>query len=281
MADAGTNVFVGGLHATEFVHLDAGERRRLWEIAVDELGDRGSVNALLLTSVSTKETVDRVRLVKEIGFHGAQLHPAAQGGRGADGLFITEVEQFFRDVLESTDLPTYLCGYGGGEIIDSPTKLVPHELLVELARDYPHIVGVTVTDADPSELRALVGALEGRCPVRLAGALDWYDRMQLGIYGFHSIQQSIAPHLCSHMMAAFHRGDKDHARQLADVLRRLNEIIHTPRYYYPRSIKPVLRHLGFDMGIIRRPFLPPAPDLQREMAQRIAELDLAQYGDHA
>src|SRR5207302_1849668 len=105
--------FVGGFHATEFVHLDAAERRKLWEVAVDELKGTGPVNALLLTSVSTKETVERVRLIEAIGFDGVQLHPAAQGGRGADGLFTTEVERFFRDVLEATDLPIYLCGYGG------------------------------------------------------------------------------------------------------------------------------------------------------------------------
>jgi dihydrodipicolinate synthase/N-acetylneuraminate lyase len=279
MSGGGTGVFVGGLHATEFVHLDADERRRLWEVAVDELSGKGPVNALLLTSVSTQETIARVQLVKAIGFDGAQLHPAAQGGRGADGLFTLEVERFFRDVLESTDLPIYLCGYGGGEIIDSPTKQVPCDLLAQLAAEYPHIVGVTVTETDATQLDELIGALE-HCPVRLAGAHDWFESMERGVYGFHSIQQSIAPNLCSKMMAAYHSGDKDLARELSGVIRALNDIIHTPRYYYPRSIKPILNHLGFEMGIIRRPFLPPPPDLQKEMGERVDALQLQQYGDH-
>src|SRR5260221_14771334 len=92
-------------------------------------------------------------------------------------------------------------------------------------------------------------------PVRMAGAYDWFGRMQMGVYGFHSIQQSIAPSLCCAMMEAFHTGEQDRAKELGLVLRQLNEIVHTPQYYYPRSLKPILTHLGFDMGIIRRPYL--------------------------
>ena len=40
MSDGGTTVFVGGPHATEFVNLDRSERRRLWEIGVEELGGK-------------------------------------------------------------------------------------------------------------------------------------------------------------------------------------------------------------------------------------------------
>src|SRR4051795_7952761 len=46
MSDGGTTVFVGGPHATEFVNMDGAERRRLWELAVDELGGQAPVNAI-------------------------------------------------------------------------------------------------------------------------------------------------------------------------------------------------------------------------------------------
>ena len=279
MSDAGTTVFVGGPHATEFVNMNGAERRHLWELAIDELSGNGSVNAIPFGPASTTEMIAMFDLAKAMGFDGAQLYPGAQDGRGADGLFVAEAERYYRDVLESVDLPMYLCAYHGGEIIDSPSNEIPLDLVITLVHDYPHIKGVTIADQDDQTLRDFMDAIGKSKPVRLAGAFDWYGRMEMGVYGFHSIQQSIAPSLCSTMMAAFHSGEKDQAKQLGLVLRELNEIVHTPRYYYPRSLKPILNHLGFDMGIIRRPYLPPSADLQREMCTRIDELDLGRFED--
>src|SRR4051794_20473222 len=251
MSDGGTAVFVGGPHATEFVNMDGAERRRLWELAVDELGGQGPVNAIPFGPASTTEMIRWFQLAQSMGFDGAQLYPGAQEGRGGDGLFVREAERYYRDVLEAVEMPMYLCGYHGGEIIDGPNKQVPLELLLQLVDDYPHIVGVTIAaDPDESVITGFVQALGGKRPVRLSGALDWYHEMELGVYGFHSIQQSIAPTLCSTMMQAFLDGDKERAKQLSDVLKQLNAIVHAPEYAYPRSLKPVLSHLGFDMGII-------------------------------
>ncbi len=274
MSDAGTGLFVGGPHATEFTSMDRTERRRLWELSVDENKGKGPIYAIPLGPGSTKEMIGTFKMAKEMGFDGAQLYPAAQDGRGADGVFQEEAELYFRDILESVDLPIFLCGYHGGEIIDGPNKQVSPAMLGRLVDDYPHIVGVTSMTRDDDALKELMDAIGGRKPVRLAGAMDWFQKMELGVYGFHSIQQSIAPRLCSSMMESYHAGDKKRAQELSDKLRELNEIVHTHEYYYPRSIKPVLNHLGFKFGIIRRPYLPLSPDVQREIRHRIDELDL-------
>jgi N-acetylneuraminate lyase len=277
MANAGTTVFVGGPHATEFVNMDRTERRRLWEVAVDELSGEASVNAIPFGPASTTEMISMFTLAKEMGFDGAQLYPGAQDGRGADGLFVAEAERYYRDVLEAVDLPMYLCAYHGGEIIDTPNKQVPLDLVLTLIQDYPQIKGVTIMDQEDEALRDFMDAIGTSSPVRLAGAYDWCGRMEMGVYGFHSIQQSIAPSLCNTMMTAFHAGEKDLAKQLGTVIRQLNEIAHTPRYYYPRSLKPILNHLGFDVGIIRRPYLPLSVDIEGEICQRIDELDLGRF----
>lgn len=271
MAEAGTTVFVGGPHATEFVNLDRAERRRLWEIGVDELKGKSPVNAIPFGPAGTAELVSMFRLARDMGFDGAQLYPGAQDGRGNDGLFVAEAERYFRDVLEAVEMPMYLCGYHGGEIIDAPNGRIPHDLLIRLVDDYPHIAGVTIMSDEDDVLRAFLDRMAGRRPVRLAGALDWYAKMELGIYGFHSIQQSIAPRLCATMMKAFHDGDRETAKRLSARIRTLNEIIHKPGRYYPRSIKPALRHLGFEVGIIRRPYMPIP---ESEQAKIRAELDL-------
>jgi 4-hydroxy-tetrahydrodipicolinate synthase len=274
MSDGGTTVFIGGPHATEFVNVDRKERLRIWEIALDELGGRGPVNAIPFGPASTTELVSLFKLAQSMGFDGAQLYPGAQDGRGNDGLFIAEAERYYRDVLEAVDFPIYLCGYHGAEIIDSPNKRIPHDLLVRLVNDYPHIVGVTVMNDSDDVLRALLDRMEGRRPVRLAGALDWYHAMELGIHGFHSIQQSIAPRLCSTMIGVFHAGERERAKTLSAKIKRLNDIIHGPDRYYPRSLKPALKHLGFDVGIIRRPYMPLPEATQRQLRAELDALDL-------
>jgi dihydrodipicolinate synthase/N-acetylneuraminate lyase len=281
MADGGTNVFVGGPHATEFVTMDEEERTALWAWAVDELGGRSPVNAIPFGPGSTTQMVRRFAMAERMGFDGALLYPAAEGGHGGDGLFVAEAERYFRDVLEVVDLPVYLAGYHGGEIIDSPTGMVPWSLLAELAAEYEQVVGVTVLDTggDGAEIEALIGALGGRCPVRLAGAHDWFARMGQGVFGFHSIQQSLAPRLCRSMMDAFAAGDLEAARERSQVIAELEAIVHTRAYAYPRSLKPLLAHLGFDVGSIRRPHLPPPEELRAEMCSRLDALHLERLED--
>ncbi|MCL0102249.1 dihydrodipicolinate synthase family protein [Dehalococcoidia bacterium] len=273
MSDGGTGVFIGGPHATEFVNMEPVERRKLWELAVEENKGKDVIYAIPFGPGSNQDMVSKFQLAKSLGFDGAQLYPAAQDGRGNDGVFLAEAERYFRDILETVDLPMFLCGYHGGEIIDGPNKQVTPELLRSLVDEYPHIVGVTVGPPNDESLRGFLEALAGTVPLRMAGALDWFQKMEMGVYGFHSIQQSIAPKLCSSMMAAFHRGEKALAKDLSDRIRKLNQIVHGPDYYYPRSIKPILNHLGFETGIIRLPYMPLADEVQKEIRKRIDEVD--------
>ena len=280
MSDGGTGVFVGGPHATEFVNMDREERRKLWEIAVDENRGKAPIYAIVFGPGSTTEMIKMFKLAKAMGFDGAQLYPAAQDGHGNDGIFLHEAERYFRDVLEAMPgFPLFLCGYHGGEVIDGPNKQVTPAMLRKLVDDYPHIAGVTVGLVSDTGIKAFLAAIDGKRPVRLAGALDWYQKMELGIYGFHSIQQSIAPKLCSTMVESFLAGDKKNAKALSERIKALNEVIHTPQYYYPRSIKHALNHLGFSVGGIRRPYMGLSEAMQREIALRIDALHLGDIED--
>lgn len=292
MAEGGTNVFVGGPHATEFVHMDEAERRRIWELSIDELKKNSPlqpVHAIILGPGSTKELVALFKLARSMGFDGAQLYPAAQDAHGNDGLFLAEAEHYFRTVLEAVPgYPLFLCGYHGGEIIDSPTKQIPYEMLVKLVDEYPHIAGVTVNfkggvnmaETEPTiaaaRLRELIAAIRDRRPVRVTGGrpYTWFDLMELGVYGFHSIIQAIAPRLCSEMCASYLKGDKPRARELSAKVNALDNLVQDRKYHYPRSTKHVLNNLGFNVGNIRQPHLPLSADLHREIGQRVKALDI-------
>ena len=276
MADGGTTVCIGGWHATEFIHLNPAEKLRVWEIAVDELGGNAPVSATPVGPASTRDMVAMFRTAKEMGFDSAQLYPAGSGGFGADGLFVSEVEHYYRTVLDAIDMPLFLMNYHLGEIIDGPNKRVPHDLLLRLIADYPQIRGVGIIFDDADSVRSFTSALAGRCHVRISGGLDWFAAMEAGAYGFHSIQQSFAPRLCSRMMDAFHTGDHAMARRLSDRIRALNAIIHRHDRYYPRTIKPALRYLGFDVGDIRPPHMSMGHDAERDLWADLASIDFAE-----
>jgi len=89
MTDGGTNLCIGGRHATEFSHLSDRERQRIFEVSVDELGGRAQVNAIPISPSSTTEMINAFRQAQAMGFDAVQLYPGAAGGRGADGLFTT------------------------------------------------------------------------------------------------------------------------------------------------------------------------------------------------
>jgi 4-hydroxy-tetrahydrodipicolinate synthase len=280
MAKGGTNLFIGGGHATEFVNMNAAERRRVWEIAVEELKGKSLVVAIPWGPASTTEMIAWFKMGKDMGFDAGQLYPGAMDGRGGDGLFIHECERYFRDILEAVDYPIFLCGYHGGEIIDSPTKAVPPELLLKLLDEYPHIAGITGPyTRNDEELRQFIQAVGSRVPVRATGHKNWFERCELGVYGYHSIQPSIAPKICSLMLDAHHQGNQEKAKTLSDVIQALGEIVHDHDYYYPRTIKPILTHLGFDAGSIRRPYQGMDEEHRREMVKRIDELHLETYED--
>lgn len=277
MADGGTTVCVGGPHATEFVHLNAAERLRVWELAVDELGGRAPLSAIPVGPTSNRDMVATFRTVEAMGFDAAQLYPNAHGGYGGDGLFVAEVERYYRDVLDATTLPLFITNYHRGEIIDSPTKRVPHALLLRLLDAYPgRIGGFGVIWRGAEDLQQLLDGVGGRVHVRVSGALDWHAAMEAGAHGFHSIQQSFVPRLCSGMMAAFHAGDHATSRRLSERIAALNAIIHHPDRAYPRSIKPTLRYLGFDVGDLRPPHYSMGAAADAALWDDLATIDFAE-----
>jgi 4-hydroxy-tetrahydrodipicolinate synthase len=274
MADAGTGVFVGGPNAAEAHHLNRAERTRLWQISIDELKGQAPIYAIPLGPASTTELIDMFKEAEDLGFDGAQLYPPGEGGRASSGggIFEAEAERFFRDVLETVRFPIFLCDYHGGEVIDSPRGQVSPGLLRRLVDEYPQIEGVTVTAEDDKTLREILDAIDGKKPVRATGGHDWFHKLELGVYGFHSAEQIVAPRLCSLIPELFHRGEMERARALSAKLQALRDIIWA--YHFPRSIKPILNHLGFSVGTVRRPFLPLSAEAQREMLEKIDALDL-------
>jgi 5-dehydro-4-deoxyglucarate dehydratase len=279
LADGGSKVFTGGPAAAEFHHLSRAEKTRIWELSVRELKGKAPVCMIPVGPASTAEMIEMYREGAAMGFDGALLYVPGPV-RGGYPWLEAEVERYYRDLLEAVDgMPLYLCGYHGGDIIDTSDHLVSTELLNRIVDDYSEkIVGVSVT----FKIEETLAAIGGKKPVRAVDVDRWFDKLEMGIYGFHSAAQSFAPRLCSQIPELYHAGDKDGARKLSDTFDELWKLVGPGKeYLYPRCTKPILRHLGFNVGGIRRPFLPLPPERERELLRKIDEIGLKEIEGRA
>ena len=269
VANGENKVFVGGPAAAEFHHLTRREKSFLWEFCVRELSGKAPVCMIPVGPASTAEMIEMYREGQALGYDGALLYVPGPV-RGGYPWYEREVERYYRDVLEAVSLPLYLCAYHGGDIIDTQDHRVSPALLGRLTEEYgERIVGVATT----FNLQETLAAVGGRVPVRAVDVPGRYSLLAQGFYGFHSAAETIAPKLCASIPDLYHAGDKEGARRMSAVLDGLWKLVGPgQRYAYPRCVKPLLRHLGFAVGEIRRPFLALPPDEERALLREFDAL---------
>ena len=142
-------------------------------------------------------------------------------------------------------MPLILCNYNGSpRIMDAPGSQLSPELFARLVDDYPHVIGLVML----GDAQAINAAVAGRVKVRSGGARPAFENLLAGGYGFLSTEQNIVPRHCASMCDAFHRGDVESARRLYEKVWAVSELIHDHKY--PRSDKPILRHLGFEGAVV-------------------------------
>ena len=271
IANGGNKVFVGGPAAAEFHHLSRREKSELWELSVKELKGKAPIWMIPVGPASTAEMIEMYREGEGIGFDGALLYVPGPV-RGGYPWFEAEVERYYRDLLDGTTMPLYLCAYHGGDIWDTPDHRVTPKMLRRIVDDYPErIVGVATT----SNLKETLEAIGGKKPVRAVDVDGRYEKLEQGVYGFHSAAETLAPRLCSLIPELYHKGEKARAKELSGKLDQLWALVgNGQQYYYPRCVKPVLAHFGFNVGAMRRPFLPLPPEMERELLRKIEALEL-------
>jgi 4-hydroxy-tetrahydrodipicolinate synthase len=271
MAGGCVGVFMGALNSGEGYLLSRDEIRRLYEIGLDELKGATPVYAACLEHASTAMIIELAKESASLGLDGAQVYPPAPADPSAV-ITAAEVERFFRDVFEAVTTPVFLCNYLHGSLsVDRPGGKIPVELIARLVEEYDHIAGVNA-GGNLAYLGAVVDAVGKRVPVRTPGGAQLLDNLKLGGYGFISTEPNVAPRLSSLVIEAYLAGDKARTTELVARLERLRGMLM--KHQYPRSLKPALNHLGFSVGVPRRPFLPLDNDAQREIGRVLDDLDI-------
>src|SRR5581483_10127288 len=253
LAEGGVGVFLCSQGSGEGDLLSADEKRRIYEVGVDELGGRAPVCAAGIgLAGSTAEIAAVARSAAAAGVDAIYVlppRPSPQTPRPE------EIERYYRTVIEAVERPvilannSFLAGYS-----------VPLAIVTRLLETYPHVEAVLVVDANPALLGQYVAELRGRARVLTGMVALILQAHALGAAGVLCMEANVVPDLVPGIWAALEAGDLAAAEQGYARLLALGAPI--ARHGNPRSLKDALRVIGRDGGFLREPYLP-LPEAER------------------
>jgi len=267
LADGGVGICLGSFGSGEGHLLRANEIARLYEVAVDEVGGRATLCATALGFTSTEQVIEDALAAASTGVDVVQIHPPRPGPTAIRPR-ASEIERFFRDVLEAVRTPVHVTN----QVVMVGYALEP-SLVDDLVASFPQIRGVTTTDRDVAATRAMVRRLAPRVAVRVGVIEQLLDALACGGRGALCFEANVAPRLCAGVARAHARGERKQAERDFETLLALNAVL--ARYQNPRSVKAAMDALGLPGGPPRRPYLPLPDDEVHDIARVLRELGIA------
>lgn len=231
------------------------EKAQLWRAVVE------SVTAPVVAGTSDADTA-----------HSVELTGLARRCGAAGILAVTPyysrpsqagIEAHFRAIHEAADgLPVL--------VYDIPVRSgrkIGNDMMVRLARD-EIIVGVKDATANPAGSAALMAEVPDGFELYSGNDGDTLPLLAVGAVGVISVESHWAGEQVAEMIAAFQKGDVDHARQLNSRLVPSHQFQSSDATPNPIPTKAMLRALGHAVGECRLP-MGPAPDGLEAEARRI------------
>jgi len=247
LAATGIGVYVGGGGSGEAYTLRPAERRRVLEIAVEELRGTVPVRAMGIEPRTAEEMVEFGALVAEVGLDAMQVYSLDIGHLGQPSP--AEMERYLTDVLGDISVPAVLSTHF------SVGYFFPVTLLAEMTERFSNVIGINVTNPDINYLVQLTSALDERIEVYTGLMTQALAALSLGASGYLASEANLAPRLCMRVIERFRAGDLDGTMAAYERLLRLSEQLYRGGGSM-RATKAALGLLGLPGGIPRRPRLP-------------------------
>ena len=255
------HVIRGGVHGVfatgsqgEFWAFTPDEKRRIWEIVVDEARGRVPVYAGTM-GATTRETIALTKLAESTGVDAVSILTPFPLSPNDDELF-----NHYQAVADSTALPIVLYSNPSR----TGTKIsVP--LLTRLAQ-IQTIVGIKDSSADLETTAEYLRAAPKHFSVMVGRETLLYAALHYGAKGCVAATANVMPSLVVEIYERFEAGDLEGARRAQERLTplRLAFTLGT----YPVVIKEALDLMGLEAGPARGPVGPLAPE-QRERLRRV------------
>jgi 4-hydroxy-tetrahydrodipicolinate synthase len=229
------------------------ERLRLYEAAVDEVGDRATVIAGTGT-YSTEHSVHLTARAHELGVHGFLVVTPYYSKPPVRGIV-----RHFEEIAAVTDRPIIAYNIPGRVVLNLET-----EAIAQLA-ELPTVGAVKQANPDLEQARAIVDLGLGL----YAGDDDLvFPFLELGGVGGVCVHTHVVGPRVKEMVRRFRDGDVESARALDQELAPSIELLRV--VVNPIAIKCALNLLGHEVGGHRLP-LVEATDAEREAVRGCLE----------
>lgn len=260
-ADRVHGVVVAG-STGEFYSMTAAERRRLVEVATEEVADGVSVVAGI-SALDRKEVIQLGKDAKLAGADGVMLLPP---------IFLfpneAEIRGFVIDVSEGIDLPIML--------YNNPRRTgvtLSPELVAQLADD-ARIVAIKDSSRDIVQVEKLVSAVGERVKVLVGFDSMLLASLSVGAHGVVSMASQVLGATVRDLYEAWHAGDLAAARTLQERLTRFYDTL-VPDVSPYAVIKQAMNLLGRPGGVPRKPMLPVTPEVEGTIRGVLDELQMS------
>lgn len=254
---AGANAVVAGGSTGEGHALSDGEFKEAMVATAEAVDGRAPFVAGLIVN-STKEAVDRVRLLDGLKIDALQVTPVHYLFKpGADATV-----EHFRTIWEETGIPILIYNV-------IPWNYLSVDLMLRIMDEVPGVVGMKQSSGDLKALADLVQAVKPDNIVLTGIDALLYPSFSLGADGAISALTAAVPGVTAKLFKLVEAGEHDAAR---DLHRKLNTLWNALRHdNLPACVKYIQHCQGMPM------YFPRAP-MEKVSAEQKAGIDAALKG---
>ena len=266
MVSGGSHGLITSGGMSEFPVLTEDERRRLLEVALDEV--RGRVPVLAgVGGIATKEIIRYVQHGEKAGVAGFMLTNPYYVNWQQD-----EIYEHILAICQSTDLPCMLYNNPFTTNIN-----VGVELLCRLADATSSFRYVKDTTYEITRVSEIISASKGKLIV-FAGLDDMsLEALMMGAQGWVAGVSNVLPREAAQLFELADKGQYDEARRL--YLRMLPFMTRLERGAKPIEVlREALKMMGMPTGQGRRPSLPLTAEQKAEVKQYLVDLGVIKPG---
>ncbi|MCG8482938.1 MAG: 4-hydroxy-tetrahydrodipicolinate synthase [Clostridia bacterium] len=260
----------GGVHGLfvlgttgEFYGLDLEEKRKIFEVAIDQADGRVPVY-VGASEITTKDCIKNVQLAESCGVDGVSV---------LTPYFITpnqqELKEHFEKIAKATKLPMMLYNNVGRTNVDiSPD-------IVEKLAGIDNIVGIKDSSGDMTKMSEYIRRTQDKKFNVFCGKDTLiYGALCYGGSGAVAATANIVPHIVSGIYNAFKDGNLKKARALQFELAPLRMAFTLSSF--PGVMKEALRLVGIDPGVSLSPIGGIIEPNKEKMIQILKDLEVYQ-----
>ena len=243
----------------EFAYLSIAERKRLFEIALDEVGGRVPVIAGT-GACSTRQAVELTTFAHDIGASAALVVSPYYLTPSDKGFF-----QHYKTVADSCPIPILM--YNIPQVTGS---FIPSRVIEDISH-IPNIVGLKDSSGDLTYTMEILDRVQGRINVMIGHDEVVLPALAGGCKGMILASAQVFPDVWQQVYKAVGNSDLVTARKLQMKVQKLARMYCRMGGSVP--VKASLRIMGIPVGRARRPLMEGGSILHEDLAEIRVELE--------